>query len=182
MAKRDSSRMAKNKSLIETFEAYVGAIVTLLLLFTFVVRVVQVDGNSMNPNLWDGEKLIITSFPYTPEHGDIVVTDSHTRYGKVLIKRVIGCPGDTIDIDFTAGTVYRNGEALSEPYTAAPTYLAEGAEFPLTVPAGQLFLMGDNRNDSLDSRSAEVGLIDTRDVLGKVLWRLLPFDRMGAVP
>ena len=181
MARTEPDRMAKNKNFIETCEAYVFAIVTLMLLFTFVGRVVQVDGNSMNNTLLNGEKLIITSFPYTPAHGDIVVTDSHTRYGKVLIKRVIGCPGDTIDIDFDAGVVYRNGEALTEPYTAAPTYLHEGMEFPLTVPEGQLFLMGDNRNDSLDSRSPDIGLIDTRDVLGKVLWRLLPFSRMGAV-
>ena len=173
--------MAKNQSFIESCEAYVFAVVTLLLLFTFVVRVVQVDGNSMNPTLSDGEKLVITSFPYRPAQGDIVVTDSHTRYGKVLIKRVIGCPGDTIDIDFEAGLVYRNGAILVETYTAAPTWLAEGTQFPLTVPEGQLFLMGDNRNDSLDSRSPDIGLIDTRDVLGKVLWRLLPFSRMGAV-
>lgn len=173
--------MTKNKSVVETCEAYVFAVVTLLLLFTFVVRVVQVDGNSMNPTLSNGEKLIITSFPYTPAQGDIVVTDSRTRYGKVLIKRVIGCPGDTIDIDFEAGIVYRNGAILAETYTAAPTWLEEGTQFPLTVPAGQLFLMGDNRNDSLDSRSPEVGLVDARDVLGKVLWRLLPLSRMGAV-
>lgn len=181
MAKGKGDRMARNKGFIETCEAYVWAIVALLLLFTFVARVVQVDGNSMNNTLLNGEKLIISSFPYTPAHGDIVVTDSHTRYGRVLIKRVIGCPGDTIDIDFETGVVLRNGERLDEPYAAAPTYLAEGTEFPLTVPEGMLFLMGDNRNDSLDSRSPEVGLIDTRDVLGKVLWRLLPFSRMGAV-
>lgn len=180
--KKSRTRLeAANKNIIEWIEAVIWATVVLLLLFTFVVRVVHVDGDSMNPTLIDGERLLISSFPYTPEHGDIVVTDKYTKYGKVLIKRVIGCPGDTIDIDFTAGVVYRNGYPLTEPYTAAPTYRPEGTAFPLTVPDGYLFLMGDNRNESLDSRSKDVGLVDVRDVLGKVIWRILPYQKMGRV-
>ena len=113
--------------------------------------------------------------------GDVVIVDSYIPYGKPLVKRVIGKAGDTIDIDFTAGIVYRNGEALEEPYTAEPTYTYEGMDFPLTVPDNCLFLMGDNRNASLDSRSSYVGCIDERDILGKVLLCFLPFSDFGVV-
>ena len=88
---------------------------------------------------------------------------------------------NAIDIDFTAGIVYRNGEALDEPYTAEPTYTYEGMDFPLTVPDNCLFLMGDNRNGSKDSRSTDIGCVDTRDILGTALWRILPFSKIGAV-
>lgn len=148
-----------------------------MLLFTFVARICLVDGASMNPGLQDQDRVIITSQPYRPAYGDVVVVDSYTPHGKPLVKRVIGMAGDTIDIDFTAGVVYRNGQALEEPYTAEPTYLKEDRDFPLTVPEGTLFVMGDNRNHSLDSRSQEVGCIDPRDVLGKVLFRIFPFTR-----
>ena len=109
------------------------------------------------------------------------IVDSYIPYGKPLVKRVIGKAGDTIDIDFTAGIVYRNGEALDEPYTAEPTYTYEGMDFPLTVPDNCLFLMGDNRNGSKDSRSTDIGCVDTRDILGTALWRILPFSKIGAV-
>ncbi len=181
MAKAPQRQSAADKNIVEWVEAVVWAAAVLLVLFTFAVRIVHVDGDSMLPTLTDGERLLISSVPYTPRRGDIVVTDRYTGYGRVLVKRVIGCPGDTIDIDFDAGVVYRNGEPLEEPYTAAPTWLAEGTAFPLTVPEGCVFLMGDNRNDSLDSRSPEIGCIDARDVLGKVLLRLTPLQKLGAV-
>lgn len=111
----------------------------------------------------------------------MVVIDSYTDYGKLLIKRVIGMEGDVIDIDFQTGVVYRNGQPLDEPYTAEPTYLSEGVAFPLTVPDGMLFIMGDNRNNSKDSRSPEIGCVSARDVLGQAVLRLTPFDKFGAI-
>lgn len=115
-----------------------------------------------------------------PDYDDIVVVDGYTEYGRPLVKRVIGKGGDTIDIDFTAGIVYRNGEALDEPYTAEPTYLYESVDFPITVPDGCLFLMGDNRNNSTDSRDTRVGCVDERDIMGAAVLRVLPFGKIGA--
>ena len=93
---------------------------------------------------------------------------------------VIGKGGDTIDIDFAAGIVYRNGVALDEPYTAEPTYLYESVDFPITVPDGCLFVMGDNRNNSTDSRDSRVGCVDERDIMGAAMLRVLPFGKIGA--
>ena len=162
-------RQTANRGLLEWVDSIVVAAVLLALVFTFGVRIVQVDGTSMNPGLQDGERLLLSSLPYEPEYGDVVVIDSYTDYGKLLIKRVIGMEGDVIDIDFQTGVVYRNGEPLDEPYTAEPTYLQESVTFPVTVPQGCLFVMGDNRNHSTDSRDTRVGFIDVRDVLGRVL-------------
>lgn len=166
---RFNKKFKRNKNNLEWFEAMVMAMVAVSLIFTFVVRMIRVDGESMVPTLQDGQRLLITSFPYQPRYGDIIVTDSYTAYGKPLVKRVIGMEGDTIDIDFQNGVVYRNGEALDEPYTAEPTYLQESVEFPVTVPEGCLFVMGDNRNHSTDSRDLRVGFIYVNDVLGCAL-------------
>ena len=174
-------RLRSNRSLLEWVDSLVFAAVLLALVFTFGARIVQVDGSSMNPGLVDGERLLLSSLPYEPEYGDVVVIDSYTDYGKLLIKRVIGKEGDVIDIDFDSGIVYRNGQPLDEPYTAAPTYLYEGVNFPITVPEGMLFIMGDNRNDSKDSRSPEIGCVSEGDVLGKAVLRLTPFDKFGGI-
>ena len=93
---------------------------------------------------------------------------------------VIGKGGDTIDIDFAAGIVYRNGVAIDEPYTAEPTYLYESVDFPITVPDSCLFVMGDNRNNSTDSRDSRVGCVDERDIMGAAMLRILPFGKIGA--
>lgn len=169
---RFNRQFKRNRDLLEWFEAIVLAIVAVALVFTFGVRMIRVDGHSMQPTLQDGERLLISSLPYTPQYGDIVIIDQYTSYGRPLVKRVIGMAGDTIDIDFENGIVYRNGSALYEPYTAEPTYLQETVTFPVTVPEGCIFVMGDNRNNSTDSRSANVGFIDTRDVLGRVLMQV----------
>ena len=174
-------RIRSNRNLLEWVDSLVFAAVALALIFTFGVRIVQVDGSSMNPGLVNGERLLLSSLPYEPEYGDVVVIDSYTGYGKLLIKRVIGKEGDVIDIDFDAGIVYRNGQPLDEPYTADGTYLSEGVQFPLTVPPGYLFIMGDNRNNSKDSRSPEIGCVAEGDVLGKAVLRLTPFDKFGAI-
>ena len=171
----------RNKEFLEWMDALVLSILVLALLFTFVVRPVRVDGSSMLPNFVDGERVLAWQLGYAPAHGEVVVVDAYTPHGKTLIKRVIGVEGDTIDIDFQNGIVYRNGEALVEPYTTEPTYLYESVDFPVTVPEGCIFVLGDNRNNSKDSRDADIGFVDVRDVLGKVVFRLSPLNRIGVI-
>lgn len=169
MTNQPELRNKKNTDLLEWYDAIIFAITVIVLVYTFGVRVVRVVGHSMDYTLQDKQLVLISSLPYTPAYGDIVVIDEYTQHGETLIKRVIGQAGDTIDIDFSAGIVYRNGVALEEPYTAEPTYLKETVIFPVTVPQGCLFVMGDNRNRSTDSRDADVGCVDVRDILGKVI-------------
>ena len=179
MAMPFKDRYKRNKEILEWYDALAVAVAVIALVFTFGLRVVQVDGHSMQPTLLNGERLLMTPLG-SPDYGDVVIVDSYIPYGKPLVKRVIGKAGDTMDIDFTAGIVYRNGEALDEPYTAEPTYLYESVDFPITVPDGCLFLMGDNRNNSTDSRDTRVGCVDERDIMGAAVLRVLPFGKIGA--
>ncbi len=173
--------ISKNQNMLEWYEALISAAVVLVLLFSFFFRIIQVDGSSMYPTLTDGDKLIVWGAGYTPDRGDVVIVDSYTSYGKPLVKRVIAKGGDTISIDYSVGTVTVNGEVLQEDYLAEPTHLSYDVEFPYTVPEGTVFVMGDNRNNSLDSRSSGIGCIEETDILGKVLVCFLPFQNMGIV-
>ena len=112
---RFNKKFRRNKDNLEWLEAIVLAVVAVALIFTFGVRMIRVDGESMLPTLQDGQRLMITSYPYTPQRGDIVVIDAYTAYGDPLVKRVIGIGGDTIDIDFQNGIVYLNGNAVYAP-------------------------------------------------------------------
>ena len=173
-------RYRRNKETLEWYDALAMAVAVIALVFTFGVRIVKVDGHSMDPTLFNGERILINLMKQ-PDYGDIVVVDGYTSYGKPLVKRVIAKGGDTISIDYASGTVTVNGEVLEEDYIAEPTYLGYDVEFPYTVPEGTVFVMGDNRNNSLDSRSSYVGCIDERDILGKVLVCFLPFSDFGVV-
>jgi signal peptidase I len=184
MAKHTDPARARerDRNILEWYEALISAVVILALAFSFVFRIIQVDGDSMKPTLLDGDKLIVWGAGYTPARGDVVIVDSETSFGKPLVKRVIATGGDVIDIDYTLGTVTVNGETLDEEYLhGVATLLGYDVEFPLTVPEGTVFVMGDNRNNSLDSRSSRVGCIDERDILGKVLVRFLPIGSMGVI-
>lgn len=147
-----------------------GAIAAVMLILTFLFRVVTVDGHSMVPNLQDGDRLILTDVTTRYDRGEIVVISRADD--DPLVKRVIAVSGDTIDL--RDGRVYLNGELLEEPYIDQETYdVSPGPpDFPLTVPRGYVFVMGDNRGNSLDSRSYEVGLVDTHRILGKLLVHL----------
>ena len=157
-----------------------GILLVLLLLF----RIVIVSGPSMNNTLLDGDYLLLLSnnlYP-NPKHGDIIVASKDDfKDGEPIIKRVIATEGQTVDIDFAAGIVYVDGIALQEDYTLTPTNLAEGVVFPITVDEGCLFVMGDNRNESKDSRNPEIGLVDKREVLGKAIFLLIPGTDGGSV-
>ena len=171
----------RGQNVFEWYEALISAALVLVLVFSFFFRIIQVDGESMVPTLQNGDKLIVWGAGYEPQRSDVVIVDSYTAYGKPLVKRVIAKGGDVVNIDYQAGTVSVNGEVLQEAYIAEPTYLGYDVTFPYTVPEGTVFVMGDNRNASLDSRSSYVGCIDERDILGKVLLCFLPFSDFGVV-
>ncbi len=147
------------------------SIIAVFLIFCFAFRVVGVSGTSMVPTLHDGDWLAVSSITREIHHGDIVVVTKPWERNIPIIKRVIAMPGDTLDIDFENGIVYLNGEILSEPYIEDETHLEYNAKLPMTIPEGYIFVMGDNRNNSLDSRSDKVGLIDKKYILGKAFFR-----------
>ena len=167
-----------------------GIVLVFLLLFRFIV----VSGDSMYATLWDGDYLLLLSnlFYQEPERGDIVVISKQSfDHGKPIVKRVIATEGQTVDIDFDTATVYVDGVALEEPYINSPTSFNEGTIFPLTVAENCIFVLGDNRGVSRDSRDPVIGQVDEREVLGKAIFLILPgtshgnrqmdFSRIGVI-
>ena len=150
------------------------SLVIIAFIFTFVVRIVGVDGNSMNNTLFNGDWLLVSAVNTEFEQGDIVISTQPNAFNEPIVQRVIAKGGQTVDIDFIRGIVYVDGEALDEPYIAEKTKTTEGTAFPIVVPQGKLFLMGDNRNDSTDSRSPMVGCVDERYILGVAKCRVAP--------
>lgn len=182
------------KSLLLYLHDLIYMLAGIMLVFLVLFRMVIVSGSSMYSTLWDGDWLIVLSgtFYQDPEYGDIIVAckDSFND-GEAIIKRVIATEGQKVDIDFKKGIVYVDDKPLDEPYTFTPTNHAEGMVFPLIVDEGCVFAMGDNRNSSRDSRDPAIGLIDTREILGKAICLIYPgthegtaardFSRIGAV-
>lgn len=158
----------------DAIESVKGAVIVVFLIFAFVFRAVGVDGDSMYPTLKDGDWVAVSGVTANIENGDIIVSTQPWERNVPIIKRVIAVGGDTVYIDFDSNAVYVNGEKLDEPYIAELTRVSYDVEFPITVDEGKLFVMGDNRNVSLDSRSSKIGFIDERYVLGKVLFRIYP--------
>lgn len=157
-------------------------IAAVVLVFSFCVRFVIVSGESMYATLYDGDYLLVIDRIWCGEleQGDIVVASMERfRDGAPIVKRIIATEGQTVDIDFREGIVYVDGEALEESYIYELTHLSEGTEFPLTVEEGCLFLMGDNRNDSRDSRDPIIGQVDCREILGRAVFLMLPGTNEG---
>ena len=185
---------AKGRDLYEWVQSLVGCDVVVVAMFTFVIRMMGVDGHSMLNTLQHGDRLLVVNsmLYHDYKYGDIVILRKNGVFDDdPIVKRVIAVEGQTVDIDFAEGIVYVDGEALEEDYIREPTYTAEGTEFPLTVPEGSIFVMGDNRNGSSDSRDYRLGTVDTRYVIGKAAFLIFPgpdyetekrdFKRIGVI-
>lgn len=186
--------------IFEWLDVICVAVISVVVIFSLVFRIATISGDSMLNTLIGennhtgtvGDKVIITNFNYEPQNGDIVVVsrnaentvEAQQRSDEPIIKRVIAVGGQTVDINFETGTVYVDGMALDEPYISSKTDDKYDVDFPLYVPKGYIFVLGDNRGASLDSRTSSIGengLIDTRYVLGHAVYRIFPFDRIGGL-
>lgn len=153
----------------------VSAIVTIMLLFTFLFRIVGVVGTSMVPTLNDGDWLAITAWDKKPTYGQVIIITQPNWFDEPIVKRIIATENQTVDINFSKGEVYVDGVQLDEPYINNLTLNREdGVTFPLTVPKGHVFVMGDNRQGSTDSRSEKIGFINENYILGVV--KVRPFN------
>ncbi len=164
-------------SVYELVSTMVVSLLTLVVLFTFAFRVVRVEGRSMDKTLQDGDQLLMMTNVMEYQRGDIVVVDRYSV--EPLVKRIIAMGGDTVTID-KDGFVYLNGSLLGEPYATAFTPQKDCTE-TVVVPEGHVFLMGDNRFVSKDSRSNEIGVVLEKDIVGKAIFRIGPLASFGGI-
>ena len=173
--------------ILDWIESFVFAVFVIILIFIFLFRIVTVDGHSMDSTLSDKDRVIISHLNYDPKNDDIVVVNSSVL-NKTLIKRVIGIAGDTVKIDYNINTVYVNGKAISNEHIDNtmldkgmfdPSFKISDGVYEYKVPENSIFIMGDNRNNSTDSRT--IGFISKDDVMGHVIFRLYPFKEFGSI-
>ena len=186
MAKKKRSReeieQAERKDTYDWIQSIVTALIICIVIFLFFVRVIDVRGDSMNPTLHDGQKMLVSGLFYKPKVGDIVVfkKDEYDP-NKLLVKRVVAVEGQEINMDFENGIVYIDGVAIAEDYISEPTYNKLDFIGPKTVPEGCVFVMGDNRNASIDSRKSEIGMLDNRLILGKAYCVVYPVSQFRMI-
>ncbi len=194
--KKNNEQLTPSLAVFDYVELFVFTVIAVILLLTFCVRICVVSGTSMNNTLLHGERLLVSNLFYTPEHGDIIVlhqtSETEDTFNEPIVKRVIATEGEFVKIDYLENKVYVSADetfteedVLEEDYIIAgkPNYLrGENRDvYVYEVPEGHLFVLGDNRPVSADSRYREVGLVDERRVLGKVLLRFTPFSKFGKV-
>ncbi len=168
--------------IFEWANAFMVALIVVVLLLTFVFRQVTVSGSSMTDTLSDKDRLIISSFMYKPQYGDIVVISHGENYSDPIIKRVIATEGQSLSINYETGEVSVDGVILEEKYIKGKTIrLRNSLEIPEKIPEGYVFVMGDNREGSLDSRSTDIGLIPVENIIGKAELRIYPLSKFGSV-
>lgn len=193
---KEEESVTWQKSLLLYLHDLIYLLAVVMVVFMLLFRIVIVSGSSMYSTLWNGDWLLVTGsvLYHEPEAGDIIVASKDSfNDGEPIIKRVIATEGQTVDIDFEAGIVYVDGMALEEDYTYTLTNVQEGIVFPITIADGCIFAMGDNRNGSKDSRHPDIGMIDTREILGRAVFLIFPgmgednheaprdFDRIGVL-
>ena len=179
--------------LIDYVEIFVFAVCAVLLVFSFFVRVCRVDGPSMNNTLVHNEILITSNIAYKPQQNDIIVfhqtNEQRNVFNEPIVKRVIATEGHFVKIDFENSIVYVSEDDVfdaSDILDESEYVFIDGGRYYMNgtmetyVPEGKIFVMGDNRNHSSDSRSESIGLVDTRRVLGKVILRVFPFEKFTA--
>jgi len=179
--KQKRGRMATNRSLFDWMEAMVWALSAVIFVFTFLFHTNTVEGRSMLPTLVENDRLLITHVGYTPKAGDVVIISKESFRPYPVVKRIIATEGQTVDIDFSAGEVYVDGAKLDEDYVKCPTNLSYDVTFPLTVPENCVFVMGDNRNESDDSRDSDLGCVDVRYIQGHAVACFWPLNRIRVI-
>ena len=179
---RREKKLGWKKNLMLYLHDVIVYLILICIIFTMVFRVVIVSGTSMNLTLLDGDYLLLLSnfFYRDPQYGDVIVASKQSYDdGKPIVKRVIATEGQTVDIDFSTGEVFVDGVLLEEDYIWTATTTHGGVKFPLTVEEGCVFVMGDNRGNSRDSRYPDIGLVDEREILGKAIFLFLPGTNKG---
>ncbi len=175
--------------ILDYAEIFVISVCAVLILFSFVFRLCKVVGPSMEQTLYQDEMLIVSDVGYEPQREDIIVFHQTGYLNEPIVKRVIATEGETVDIDFDTWTVTvtdteGNTFILEEDYMhldSKNAILKSNQSYPYTVEKGKVFVMGDNRNHSTDSRSTIIGTVDERRILGKLILRVTPFDKFGKV-
>lgn len=182
ITKKDKKEQSSKEKLVINFYDLVSvlasAIVTIAIIFTLIFRVVGVEGSSMVPTLHNGDWLIVSAYDSKPEYGQVVIITQPNAFNEPIVKRIIATENQTVDIDFQTGTVTVDGKVLDEPYINNETVNEEGVEFPLTVPEGCVFVMGDNRQGSTDSRSEMVGFIQEEYIMGVAKLKIFYVDEI----
>lgn len=174
-------RKSSGFELFDWADALVTSLIFIVLLISFVMKLTIVDGPSMMPTLIDGERLIISNILFKPQVGDIVVISKKSFSEDPIVKRIIALEGQEVDINAVEHTVSVDNQILKEEYINDLTRTLYDVEFPCVVPPNCVFVMGDNRNESLDSRDKRIGFVDKREILGKVLIRIYPFTKIGSI-